>query len=71
MRNDKIYSRKQKYISNPPKDLKLIQVAPEIELECGVISNNKEHIRMDYRYGLELGLDALPRLQTLSDNLAE
>jgi predicted patatin/cPLA2 family phospholipase len=70
MRNDKIYSREQKYISNSPKDLKLIQVAPETELECGVISNNLKDIQMDYRYGLELGLDALPKLQTLSADLA-
>ena len=69
MRNDKIYSREQKYIANPPKDLKLIQVAPEVELECGVISNNLKDIQMDYRYGLELGLDALPELQTLSADL--
>ena len=71
MRNDKIYSREQKYISNPPKDLKLIQVAPESELECGVISNNLKDIQMDYRYGLELGLDALPKLHTLSADLAD
>ena len=69
MRNDKIYSRKQKYISNPPKDLKLIQLAPETELECGVISNNLKDIQMDYRYGLELGLDALPELQTLAAHI--
>ncbi len=69
MRNDKIYSRKQKYISNPPKDLKLIQVAPETELECGVISNNLKDIQMDYRYGLELGLDTLPELLTLAAHI--
>ncbi len=68
MRNDKIYSRKQKYISNPPEDLKLIQVAPETELECGVISNNLKDIQMDYRYGLELGLDVLPKLRKLVHN---
>ncbi len=69
MRNDKIYSRKQKYISNPPEDLKLIQVAPETELECGVISNNLKDIQMDYRYGLELGLDTLPELLTLAAHI--
>jgi len=69
MRNDTIYSRKQKYISNPPQDLKLIQVAPETELECGVISNNLKDIHMDYRYGLELGLDILPELQTLAAHI--
>ena len=71
MRNDKIYSRQQKYISKPPKDLKLIQVAPQTELECGVISSNLEDIRMDYRYGLELGLDVLPELQTLAAKLLD
>ena len=69
--NDKIYSREQKYISNPPKDLELFQVAPESELECGVISSNLEHIQMDYRYGLELGLDALPQLRDLADDLTD
>ena len=71
MRNDKIYNRQQKYISNPPKDLKLIQVTPQTELECGVISSSLEDIRMDYRHGLELGLDVLPELRTLSSNLAD
>ena len=70
-RNDKIYIREQKYISNPPKDLKLIQVGPQTELECGVISSSQEHIRMDYRYGLELGLDTLPHLRNLVADLAD
>ena len=67
-RNDKIYGRKLKYISNPPKDLKLIQVAPKTALECGVISSSLEHILLDYRYGLEKGMDALNELQELSFN---
>ena len=71
MRNDKIYSRQQKYISKPPKDLKLIQVAPQTELECGVISSSLEDIRMDYRHGLELGLDVLPEIQTLVSKLRD
>ena len=70
MRNDKIYARQQKYISHPPKDLKLIQVAPTSELECGVISNNVKDIYMDYRYGLEKGMDSLYELQKLSDTLS-
>jgi len=70
VRNDKIYSREQEYISNHPKDLKLIQVGPETELECGVISTNLEDIKLDYRYGLELGLDVIPQLQTLAQNLS-
>ena len=67
--NAKIYARQQKYIANPPEDLKLFQIAPEGELQCGVISSSMEHIRSDYRYGLEMGLDALPKLKTLVVNL--
>ena len=71
MRNDQIYSNGQKYIFNPPKDLELIQISPKTELECGVISSSLEHIMMDYRYGLEMGLDALPKLRTLAVNLVD
>ena len=71
LRNDKIYSRQQKYISNPPKDLKLIHIAPQRELECGVISSSLEDISIDYRHGLELGLDVLPELRTLTVDLTD
>ena len=70
MRNDRIYARGQKYISKSPKDLVLMQIAPETELKCGVIANNIEDIQIDYRYGLEKGMDALNELQKLSDNLS-
>ena len=65
-RNDKIYSRGQKYIINHPKDLNLIQISPSTDLNCGVISSNTEHIQADYRYRLELGLDSLPKLRDFS-----
>jgi len=68
MRNDKIYALKQKYIANLPEDLTLLQIAPETELECGVISNNIEHIQIDCRYGLEKGMETLNELQKLSVN---
>ena len=70
MRNDRIYARKLKYISKPPKDLTLIQIVPETELKCGVIANKIEDIQMDYRYGLEKGMDALNEFQKLFDNLS-
>jgi len=71
LRNDKIYIREQKYIADPPEDLELIQVTPKTELECGVIANSLNNIYMDYRYGLELGLDALQQLRTLAVNLVD
>ena len=63
-RNDKIYSKSLKYISKPPKDLDLIQVFPSQELECGVLINSIEHIRNDYHYGLEIGLDTISKLSS-------
>ena len=71
LRNDKLYSRQQNYLSNHPNDLELFQIAPESALNCGVISSNLNHIKMDYRYGLELGLDALPKLRTIAINLED
>jgi predicted patatin/cPLA2 family phospholipase len=65
VRNDKIYARKLGYISKSQKDLTLIQIIPEKELECGVIANNIEDIKTDYRYGLEKGMDALNELKKL------
>ena len=68
MRNDKIYARKQKYIGNPPDDLTIFQIAPDSELNCGVISSTVEEITMDYRHGLEKGMDALHKLQKITIN---
>ncbi len=62
-RNDKIYSKSQKYIDNHPKDLKLIHLAPKKELKCGVISSTKDHVHEDYLSGMELALDSLPKLK--------
>jgi predicted patatin/cPLA2 family phospholipase len=68
MRNDKIYAKQQKYISRPPDDLALFQIAPESELKCGVISNTLENVKLDYRHGIEKGMDALKELQILSNS---
>ena len=50
------------------KDLNIIQIVPDKELKCGVIANNIEDIKMDYRYGLEKGMDSLNDLKKLSNN---
>ena len=64
--SNSIYSRELRYISNPPEDLELIHLFPETDLQCGVISSTLDNIQMDYRYGLELGLDAIPALRKLA-----
>ena len=50
--------------------MNIIQIVPESELECGIIANKIEHIQMDYRYGIEKGMDAIHKLQKFADNLS-
>ncbi len=61
-RNANIYNRSQEYIANPPKDLRIIQIAPKDKLNCGVVSNSIENIQADYKNGIEAGLDSLFKL---------
>ena len=65
LRNSKIYKKSKKFIKNPPADLKLIQIAPKLDLSCGVLSANKNKVLDDYRYGLEIGLDSLNQLEDI------
>ena len=64
--NDEIYNKGKEYIENPPKDLNIIQLAPENELACGVITSNKNNVKLDYCYGLEIGLDFLSQFRNLN-----
>ena len=61
-RNANIYNRSQEYIATPPEDLKIIQIAPKERLKCGIVSNTIENIKLDYKNGLETGLDSLFKL---------
>jgi len=47
------------YIAEPPSDVKIEQIAPEKKLKTGVYTNSKSALDLDYRYGLEAGLDYL------------
>ena len=59
IKNDKIYKRQQKFIENSPYDLNIMQIAPEKELKCGIISSTPESIQLDYLNGIEKGMDFL------------
>lgn len=49
------------FIANPPNEVKIEQIAPKKKLKTGVYTNSKNALDVDYRYGLELGLDFLNR----------
>mgnify|MGYP002628828924 CR=1 FL=1 len=47
------------FINNPPTGITIHQVAPLKKLKSGVYTNSKNALNIDYRYGLEVGLDYL------------
>jgi predicted patatin/cPLA2 family phospholipase len=48
-------------IGSPPAGVIIRQVAPQHKLKAGVYTNSKNALEIDYRYGLEVGLDFLNR----------
>ncbi len=50
------------YILNPPTGIKIQQIAPEQKLKTGGYTNSKVALELDYRYGLEMGIDFLRKL---------
>lgn len=46
-------------ILNPPSGIKIHQIAPKQKLKTGGYTNSKTALELDYRYGLEMGLDFL------------
>ena len=49
------------YILNPPSGIKIEQIAPEKKLQTGGYTNSRVALDLDYRYGLEMGLDYLKK----------
>lgn len=47
------------FMLNPPEDVKIRQIAPSLKLKTGSYTNSKMALELDYRYGLEMGLDFL------------
>lgn len=52
-----IYNRANELMQNPPKDIEIIQIAPEEPLESSIAHQTTKGLIQDYRYGLELGID--------------
>jgi predicted patatin/cPLA2 family phospholipase len=57
------YNASIDYINNPPKGLKITQIAPEDPLQTGTYSNSVKLITSDYRYGMECGLNYIQSLK--------
>ena len=49
------YNQAIDYIQNPPKEIIIKQIAPELNLKAGTYTDSKELIVEDYNYGLKLG----------------
>ncbi len=50
------YNDALRFITNPPEDLIVQQIAPKKELKSTTLSYSRESIMKDYRYGLDVGL---------------
>ena len=57
------YNASIDYINNPPKGLKITQIAPEAPLQTGTYSNSVKLITSDYRCGMECGLNYIQSLK--------
>ena len=55
--NHLVYNRSVDFIDNPPKDLKIQQIAPLMPLKAGTYTNSVDAITADYRNGLDKGLE--------------
>ena len=56
------YNQAVDFIQNPPKEVVIRQIAPEINLKAGTYSDSKELIIEDYHYGFKLGEQFLEQI---------
>jgi len=54
--NHLTYNNSIDFINNPPKDVKIVQIAPERQLTAGTYTNSIEAITKDYNFGFQKGL---------------
>ena len=54
--NHENFNRAADFISHPPKEITIHQIAPKVNLKAGVYTNSKALIREDYLVGFETGL---------------
>lgn len=56
-KNHEVYNKSIDFINNPPKDLKITQISPINPLKAGTYTNSVEAITIDYRNGLDKGIE--------------
>ena len=61
--NHQKYNDSIEFLNNPPKDLKINQIAPDSPLRTGTYSNSVSAITADYRHGVQAGLDFIHRIK--------
>lgn len=61
--NHQKYNDSIEFLNNPPKDLKINQIAPDSPLRAGTHSNSVSAITADYRHGVQAGLDFIHRIK--------
>ena len=62
--NHKKFNASIDFMNNPPEGLNLTQIAPTMPLQTGTYSNSIKLISVDYRYGLDCGLNYLHSLNS-------
>jgi len=50
------YNESVEFMENPPKGIKIKQIAPKNYLKSGTYSYSKKSLMLDYRYGVDMGL---------------
>lgn len=60
--NHNSYNKTIKFLANPPKEVSINQLAPKKLLKSGTYSYSKKSIMSDYRYGLDVGMQHLQKI---------
>lgn len=55
----RVFNEAIDFIMDPPEGITIRQLAPEKKLKTGYYTNSKNALELDYRYGLEVGMDYL------------
>lgn len=62
--NSRIYNQSIDYINDPPKGIRITQIAPEKQLKAGSYTNSIELLEEDYKNGFEKGICYLASLRS-------
>lgn len=61
-RHESAYDESIKFMLNPPRDLKIVEIAPDAPLESSIFGSAAEAMMADYNNGCRAGESALNEL---------